>query len=441
MKRSGTKRCDGVDRREFLRVGAIPALGLSLTGVLTASDSTAGLSKKARNCILVWLDGGPSHMDTFDLKPDAPAEVRGELKPIPTNVDGMQVSEHFEKLAKIGDKICVIRSMTSDLGVHGLGSHYVLSGYKPSSVLQYPSFGSVVARCHQEPSVLPPYVAIRQSRLQAGGSLNNGYLPNSCAPFSVEGDPSRREFRVRDLNTRDGLTLESLGRRREFLNELDRLSQRIEHSAGQSQQDVQFEQAYRLILSKEAKQAFDLSTESRQSRDRYGKLYNRWSRVGQSCLLARRLVEAGCRFVTVTDNGWDMHGGIYQALERKLPALDSAVSALISDLADRGMLDDTLVLLMGEFGRTPRLNAAAGRDHWPRAFSVMLAGGGVRTGQVIGKSDPRGFRPVERPVTPTDLARTVYTLLGINPDRKFYTSDDRPVLVSPGGQTIDECLA
>ena len=439
------RRCDGVDRREFLRVGGIPLLGISLANVLGpsafASPSVSLHTRSVRNCILVWLDGGPSHMDTFDLKPDAPVEVRGDLKPIATNVDGMQLCEHFSSLSKIADKLCVIRSLTSDLGVHGLGSHYVLSGYKPTPVLQYPSYGSVVAHTDSKQSVLPPYVALRQSRLQAGGSLENGYLPDSSRPFSVEGDPSRAEFRVRDLHPREGVTLESLKRRREFLNELDRLSQQVETAAEKSQQDAQFDQAYRLILSAEAKQAFDLKQETRRNRDQYGKQYNRRTRVGQSCLLARRLIEAGCRFVTVTDTGWDMHGGIYNALQRKLPALDNAVSALLIDLQERGLLEETLVIVMGEFGRTPRLNAAGGRDHWPRAFSVMLAGGGVKTGQVIGKTDPRGYQPVDRPVTPTDLARTIYTLLGVDPDRKFMTADGRPVLVSPGGQVIDECLA
>ncbi len=444
------KRCDGVHRREFLRVGGIPLLGLSLGSVLSGPTWAGNLANRrritARNCILIWLDGGPSHMDTFDLKPDAPSEVRGELRPIATNVDGMQISQHFEQLAKTADKICVIRSLTSELGVHGLGSQYVLTGHKPSPVLQYPSFGSVAARCSDQPSLLPPYITVGEQQLQAGSSLGSGYLPDTYSPFAIEADPSRPEFRVRDLDMRRGMTLESLQRRREFLNALDQLSDQVEKSAIQDGVDAAanqdaFGRAYRLILSEQAKQAFDLTAEPGALRDRYGKIYNRRSRVGQSCLLARRLIEAGCRFVTVTDSGWDMHGGIYQALQRKLPALDQAISALIGDLDQRGLLSETLVLVLGEFGRTPRLNAAAGRDHWPRAFSAMMAGGPVKTGQVIGTTDPRGYQPVDRPVTPTDLARTVYEMLGIDPDRKFLTDGGRPVMVSPGGQTIDECLA
>lgn len=436
-------RCDGIKRREFLRVGYLPFLGLGLVEALKL-QAQAGHSQnnnKLRNCILIWLDGGPTHLDTFDLKPDAPAEVRGQYKPIATNVPGIEICEHFSHLARQADKIAIVRSMTSDLGVHGLGSHYLLTGYKPSPVLQYPSYGSVVAHSRVEKPVLPSYVTLQNSRLQAGNSLNNGYLPGSSRPFVVQGDPSRPSFRVRDLRTRDTLTQSSLERRREFLDDLDRLSHQIEENAIRKERDAQFEQAYRLILSSNAKKAFDVSQEPKSLREQYGRQYNRLTRIGQSCLLARRLVEAGSPFIAVTDPGWDMHGGIYNSLDRKLPALDLAVSALLKDLDERGLLEETLVLVMGEFGRTPRINANKGRDHWPRAFSVMLAGAGVKTGQVIGKTDPRGTSPTDRPVTPTDLARTIFTLLGINPNRKFHTADGRPVLVSPGGKVISECLA
>lgn len=432
-------RCDGIDRREFIRVGSLPALGLGLTAALRAQANGASTtpSKSDRNCILVWLDGGPSHLDTFDLKPNAPVEVRGSYKPISTNVAGIEICQHFERLAKQADKFCLVRSMTSDLGVHGLGSHYLLTGYKPSPVLQYPSIGSVVARCQKEKHVLPSYIAMRGGRLQAGNTLGSGYLPGAYNPFVLEGDPSRPDFRVRDLNHSATTSPSSLERRREFLAELDGLSRHIERNPIRQERDAYFEQAYRLILSPEAKQAFDVSKEPGRIRDRYGKR----SRVGQSCLLARRLIQAGCRFVTVTDNGWDMHSGIQQAMDRKLPALDKALSALLTDLSDTGLLDETLVLVMGEFGRTPRVNTAAGRDHWPRAFSVLLAGAGVKGGQVVGKTDPRGVQPTERPVSPTDLARTIYALLGVDPDRKFHTSDGRPVHVSPGGNLVTECMA
>lgn len=438
------KRCDGIDRREFLRVGSLPALGLGLTSVLPNKSfaSRHGNSSRINNCILVWLDGGPSHLDTFDLKPDAPVEVRGKFKPISTNVSGIRICEHFEKLSKKIDKTCIIRSMTSDLGVHGLGSQYLLTGYKPTPALSYPSYGSVVAHCNDKPGVLPSYIALRNNgRLQAGNSIGAGYLPASSQPFILEGDPGKPDFRVRDLRMRPGFTDDSILRRRAFLTDLDRLSQKVEENAIKNERDSRFEQAYRLIFSEQAKAAFDLSKEKHQLRDKYGKRYNRWTQIGQSCLLARRLIEAGCRFVTVTDSGWDMHGDIHGAMERKLPALDAAVATLLDDLESSGLIDETLVVMLGEFGRTPRLNGAAGRDHWPRAFSVMLAGAGVKTGQVVGETDPRGFVPVDRPVSPAELARTIYTLLGIDPQTLFYTSDQRPVLVSPDCDIVSQCIA
>jgi hypothetical protein len=469
------KRCDGVTRREFLRVGSLSAFGLGVADALRSRSwaATSGRSLgTSRNCILIWLDGGPSHLDTFDLKPDAPAEVRGDFKPAATNVPGIRICEYFRRLATMMDRTCIIRSMTSELGEHNFGRHYLLTGYKPTPVLPYPSYGSVVAHCRgagvprpesskgvavdvgavstpfedsgratRSPhfSALPAYVSIPNASEEAA----NGYLPGSTRPFAVGGDPSKPDFRVRDLDMPDGFNIARLDRRREFLADFDRLSEQIEKSAIRENRDAQFEQAYRLITSPEAKRAFDLSREKPTIRQQYGP-----HRIGQSCLLARRLVDAGCPFVTVTDNGWDMHGNIYRELKEgyvggsngKIILLDQALSALLDDLSQHGLLDETLVIVMGEFGRTPKLNTAAGRDHWPRAFSVLLAGGGVRGGQVVGASDSRGEAPADRPVTPTDLARTIYTLLGIDPDCEFHTADGRPVKVSPGGQVISECL-
>jgi hypothetical protein len=426
------RRCDGITRREFLRVGSLSALGLGLADALRLRGAER---QKLPSCLLVWLDGGPSHLDTFDLKPDAPAEVRGDFRPIATKVPGIQICEHFSRLAGQMDRVCLIRSVTSELGEHNFGSHYLLTGYKPSPVLDYPSYGSVVAHCRSGQPVLPSYIAVPGASPQAG----NGYLPGAARPFAVGGDPSRPDFRVRDLEGE--LAGPRLERRREFLADLDRLSRQVEESAVRRERDAQLEQAYRLILSPAAKKAFDLTAEKPEVRGRYGP-----HRVGQSCLLARRLVEAGCPFVTVTDAGWDTHQQIGRALKEgyvggyagKVPHLDQALSALLTDLDERGLLRETLVLVMGEFGRTPKLNANAGRDHWPRAFSVLLAGAGVRGGQVIGKSDSRGESPADRPVTPTDLARTIYTLLGIDPNRILQTADGRPVPVSPGGKVIGE---
>jgi hypothetical protein len=387
----------------------------------------------------LWLDGGPSHLETFDLKPDAPREVRGPFQPIATNIPGVTVSELLPETAKHADKLAIVRSMTSPLGEHGLANQYLLTGYKPSPVLQYPSYGSVVTHLRVERSVLPPYVAIPESRLAGSGFLGNQY-----EPFVTGGDPSRPDFRVRDLDFFPGVDEQRLQRRREFLSVLDDRQRAVESSEIPS--DSEFQRAYRLVTSRDAKNAFDLSSEPESVRTRYGQRM-----FGQSCLLARRLVERGVAFVTVVQTGWDTHEDLVLQLKEGytgakvgvglVPTFDLGFSALIDDLSVRGLLDETLVVAMGEFGRTPKLNTRGGRDHWPRVFSVVLAGGGIRGGQVIGSSDRVGESPKDRPVTPSDLARTIYTLLGVNPDHELKTPDGRPVPVNQGGAIVHELLA
>ena len=425
----------------MLKVGSLTALGLSLTDWfrLRAAATASGTAKRsARSCILIWLDGGPSHLDTFDLKPEAPAEVRGPFKPTSTNVPGMQISEFMPETALITDKLAIVRSMTSPLGEHNFGSHYMLTGYKPSPALVYPSLGSMLAHTRGGQRVLPPYVAVGN---RLNGMAGPGYLPGSDGPFVLDGDPSRPDFKVQDLDFYPEVTEARLRRRRDFLSALDGFSHAVETSADQAT-TPEFEQAYRLVTSPEAKRAFDLSGEKPAVRKRYGN-----KTLGPSCLMARRLVERGVPFVTVTDRGWDTHNGLYTRLKEgytggsvgKVPTLDRALSALIEDLDERGLLEETLVLVMGEFGRTPKLNTAGGRDHWPRVFSVVLAGGSVPGGQVIGKSDRVGESPADRAVTPSDLARTVYTILGVDPDLEL-TTGGRPVKVNAYGQVIKELL-
>ena len=438
------RRCDGVLRRDVLKVGALTALGLSLNDwfrIQAANALTDAKSRKAkaRACILIWLDGGPSHLETFDLKPDSPKEVRGPFRPISTNVSGLQISELLPRTAKVADKIAVIRSMTSPLGEHNFGSHYLLSGYKPTPALAYPSLGSVVAHTRTQRSVLPPYVNVGD---RPNGMAGAGYLPASCSPFVLGGDPAKSDFKVRDLDFYSELSETRLRRRREYLQRLDRFSRAVEEATDQPSDPV-FEQAYRLTTSPRAKAAFDLSKESAATRNKYGR-----RTIGQSCLIARRLVERGVPFVTVTDRGWDTHTNLVTRLKEgytggsvgKVPMLDLAFSSLVGDLDERGLLDETLVLVMGEFGRTPKLNTAGGRDHWPRVFSVALAGGGVPGGQVIGRSDSVGESPADRPVTPSDLALSIYALLGIDGEREFHTSDGRPVMVNNGGKLIRELV-
>jgi len=428
-------------RREFLRVGTVTALGLSLDQALRLR--AASPASRSRNCILIWLDGGPSHLDTFDLKPNAPEEVRGPFKPIPTRAPGVGICEHLPQLAGHLDKVCLLRSVTSPLGEHNLGSHYLLTGYKPSPVLTYPSYGAVHAHLRgsrgelKDMVPLPPYMAVPGANGYAGA----GFLPGASRPFVIEGDPSRPDFRVRDLDPT--AALEQLERRRLYLQELDQLSDRIEASALKTARDAAFTQAYRLLFSREAKQAFDLTKELPATRNRYG-----MHRLGQSCLLARRLIAAGCGFVTVHDSGWDTHQNIYRELKEgyvgghagRLPKLDQAVSALLADLAQSGQLENTLVIVMGEFGRTPKFNSSAGRDHWPRVFSVLLAGAGVKGGQAVGASDARGESPRDRPITPADLAHTIYTALAIDPELELRTGDGRPVRLTGDGSVIREVL-
>ncbi|OAI53470.1 hypothetical protein AYO47_00910 [Planctomyces sp. SCGC AG-212-M04] len=439
MMTSRHRRCDGLPRREVLRIGALTALGLGLGDWSRMQSAVAAPGRKAaRSCILLWLDGGPSHLETFDLKPEAPSEVRGPFQPIATSIPGTQICELLPRTAGICDKLAIVRSMTSPLGEHGLANRYLLTGYKPSPVLEYPSYGSVVSHLGRQQPVLPPYVAIPEAR-----SAGAGFLGSSCEPFVTGGDPSKPQFRVKDLDFFPGVDETRIERRREYIAEFDRAQAGFE--ASNTKTDSSFDRAYRLVTSADAKKAFDLSAESADVRARYGPRM-----FGQSCLLARRLVERGVPFVSVMNTGWDTHDGL--VLQLKLgysgaqvgvglvPTFDQGFSALISDLSERGLLDETLVIAMGEFGRTPKLNSRGGRDHWPRVFSAVLAGGGVKGGQVIGSSDRVGESPDQNPVTPNDLARTIYTLLGLNPDHELHTTDGRPVPVNQGGKLIRELV-
>ena len=434
--------CDGIRRREFVKFGA---LGLGLVDFLglQAAASTPQGPTPARSCILIWLDGGPSHLETFDPKPAAPEEVRGPFAPLSTAVAGLEISELMPETAKAIRDVAIIRSVTSTQGEHNFGTHYLLTGYKSTPALAYPSYGSVVSQLRQTSGDLPPFIAVPHARVGGGKFRSAGYLPASTAPFQVGGDPSKPDFRVRNLDPFPGVTSARLARRRQFQQKLAEFQQDTEAGGGPGGAD--FEQAFRLVTSKETRAAFDLEAEPRAVRDRYGR-----KSIGQSCLLARRLVERGVPFVTVNNTGWDTHQDLVTRLKdgyagaRKpvglIPSLDLAFSALVEDLKARGLLEQTLIVVMGEFGRTPKLNTAGGRDHWPRVFSVAMAGAGIPGGQVIGSSDDVGESPRDRPITPADLAATIYTLLGIDPDHTLYTRDGRPVKLSHGGIPVTELL-
>ncbi len=400
----------------------------------------AASTGRAKSCILLWLDGGPSHLETFDVKPDTPAEVRGPFQPIATNVPSTFISEVLPRTARITDKLAIIRSMTSPLGEHGLANQYMLSGYKPTPVLDYPSYGSVVAKLREGERELPSYIAIPDFRSPSGA----GFLGNDFSPFSIGGDPSKPNFRVRDLDFYPDVNTDRMKRRRDVLNQLERFQRNADEKSDVS--DPRFEQAYRMVTSTKAKLAFDLSREKEATRAKYGLGF-----FGQSCLMARRLVEAGVAFVNVNYVGWDTHDSLVVRLKEGyagakvgvglIPTFDHGFASLVTDLADRGMLEETLVIAMGEFGRTPKLNTRGGRDHWPRVFSVVMAGGGVQGGIVVGRSDDIGESPADRPVTPADLACSIYHLLGIDPSFEMHTDDGRPVQVNQGGQMVGELVS
>ncbi len=459
------QRCDGVHRRDFLRVGGLTALGFGLGDFLSAQSvlRVAGaptLKQKAKSCILVWLDGGPSHLDTFDPKPDAPREVRGPFGSISTKIPGVRICELMPRTAAMLDKAALLRAVTSPFGVHNFAVQYVMTGYKPTPALEYPTLGSTIAHvCSEikgaELGVLPANIAIPDLVSRDRAALGSGYLPGTSSPFELGSDPGKDNFEVRDLDFYQGLDLTRLSRRRQFVDALDRFSRAKDAGAG-STSDPNLLNAYNLIASDEAKAAFDLSEEPRKLRERYGidqrrNIYDS-NNIGQQCLLARRLVERGVPFVTVNNTGWDNHtdlatyanrhpGDPNQGKYALIPGLDLAFSALIEDLEARGMLDETLVVVMGEFGRTPKVNVNGGRDHWPNCFSAVFVGGGVQGGQVIGASDALGEFPTERPVTPSDVAATIYTLLGIDPTMELHTSEGRPIrLAPPGSEVIGELI-
>jgi len=434
MKASNpTIRCDGVLRRDFLQLGMLSALGMSVTDLLRW-QALAAPAKRDISCILIWLDGGPSHLDMFDPKPNAPKEVRGPFGVIPTALPGVRISEHLPLTAKAMGEIALVRSLTHELGNHNTGRHYLMTGHRPTPVVTYPSLGSVLAKETGFKRQLPPYVIVPRPVEYSQA----GYLPGAYGPFSVGGDPSKPDFRVRDLNAPEGVSITAEAQRRDVLRKLDEFSREVEDSPVTEARDAFYEQAYRLLGSPAAKMAFDLNKEPGQLRNRYGRKL-----IGQGCLLARRLVESGARFVTVVDRGWDTHQDIARNLpdarfrgSGKLPALDRAYSTLLADLRERGLLESTLVVLMGEFGRTPKINNRAGRDHWPRAGFVSFAGGGVKGGQVIGATDAHGEVPTDTPVRPEDVAHSMLRLLGVDPNQQYTAPGGRPLKILEKGKMI-----
>ena len=429
-------RCPGPQtRRDFLKVGVISGLGLSLGDYfhLQAAHADATVAQPAaQSVIFVFMQGGMSHLDTFDPKPYAPIEYRGELGTVKTKT-GDVFSGPLPKLAAIADKITIIRSMSHTEAAHSRGTHNMLTGYRPSPAITYPSMGSVVAHEYGPRNELPPYVCIPGANETF---LGTGYLSSAYGPFSVGGEPANDGFKVRDLNLPEGVTPERMEKRRNLLSEVDAHFAALEKSELLSAMDTYYQRAYALISSQSAREAFDIQAEPAEIRDEYGR-----HAFGQRLLLARRLVEAGGRFVTVTDGGWDNHLNIRDRMRNHLPSIDQGLAALVRDLDRRGLLESTLVVVTTEFGRTVRINKDGGRDHWSKAFSTMLAGGGVTPGVIYGKTDARGAEPTEHPVAPQDLAATLFTQLGIDPTRKLMSAGNRPIDIVRDGEPLRDLIA
>ena len=432
------RNCEGATRRELLRVGAIGALGLSLPGLLR-QQALGGVDPKKDqiSCILMWMQGGPSHIDTMDPKPDAPSEIRGEFKAIPTNQAGVYLSEQLPKLAQQRDKFSILRSLTSPDSSHGTSDHFMMSGFRFSPAVTYPTYGSVVAKEKGYRDGMPPFVQLGTNvdRRFNGGLA--GYLGAVYNPFEIAGDASAKDFRVQGLSLSDGIDLKRVDRRVTMLEAVNRWQKKMESSSGVIDTMDKYQQlAYGLITSERAKKAFDLAAEEQKLRDDYG-----MNSLGQSCLLARRLVEAGVRFVTVTDGGWDTHQNNFKSLkERLLPRLDQAYAALLKDLHARGLLDNTLVVWMGDFGRTPKINPSAGRDHWGQSTAVCLGGGGIKTGVVVGASNEYAEMPKDNPIYVPDVAATIYHAMGIDLETYFTTADGRPIKVNYDGRLIADLV-
>ena len=435
--RPARRQCNGVSRRHVLRIGASGLLtGLSLPRLLElqARAATPG-EAKAKACIFLFLEGGPPHQDMWDPKPDAPAEIRGPFKTISTSVPGTFFTEHCALSAKIAHKFALVRSHSHTDNGHSTGYHYVMTGRRPSfpdgenpipNNELYPSLGSIVSRELGAKTSIPPYINMPHP-MAAGGS---GFYGAEHSPFVIEADPSQPDFEVKDLLLPKRMTAQRLDRRRRLLSGLENRAQR--GSGPAEAMSTYYEKAYSLITSPEAKQAFDLQAESDATRDRYGR-----TQFGQCALLARRLVEAGCRFVGVDGPGWDVHFNCFPSLEGDLiPPADRAFSALVNDLEDRGLLNDTLVVMMGEMGRTPRINAQAGRDHWSMAQCILFAGGGTKPGIVIGSTDEQAAAPRSDPVSIPDLLKTICQLMGIDASKEYLTPLGRPVPIVDGGQLI-----
>ncbi|MBI98282.1 MAG: hypothetical protein CMO78_07105 [Verrucomicrobiales bacterium] len=437
-----------IGRRDFFKIGgislgAISPLGLSLPQVLANEEASGG--RKQINVIFMFLQGGASHLDMYDMKPNAPVEIRGKYSPARTNVPGLHLSDQLPKLGKCADKFSLIRSMHSFCSKHGEGDVDIMCGSPRDKNLQAPGIGAVLSLQQKQQAPVPPFIHLGDMKHPAHSAPGyGGYLGRAHDPFLIKENPNDSGFSVPTFDTAKEVDVNRLAGRTHLLKSLDRYQEKFERQMEFARVHNAFtEKALGLATSTKAKRAFDLSKEPDKLRDTYGR-----NNVGQSMLLARRLVEAGVRFVTIQgykDTGiyaWDHHWGIFPHLEQQLPIYDSAYSALLNDLDDRGMLETTLVITAGEFGRTPKINnnkRGPGRDHWADCFSLTLGGGGIKTGRIIGASDKHGAVPVDRPVSIPDFAATVYHAIGLDPKAEF-VAQGRRMQMLPEGSVVRELL-
>jgi hypothetical protein len=424
--------CERFYRRDFLTVGAAGLLGLGLSDILALearADSTKR-RRKADSVILLWLGGGPATIDMWDLKPEAPEHIRGEFKSIATRVSGTRICEHLPKTAHVMDRCALVRSLGHSVTAHGPGTIYMATGHPPSAAIEYPSLGSLASKLLPAAPGVPPYL---EFGMAGGYSGNAGFLGAAYNPFQIEAGQGRGSPNLDGISLPAGFTVSQLVRREQLRDRLDARLRKLDTDPTSASLNRFQQQALDILRSDKTRRAFDLDKEPESLRERYGR-----TPFGQSVLTARRLVEAGARFVTVGLGGWDTHSRNFQVLRTQLlPQLDSALSALITDLSEREILDRTIVYCAGEFGRTPQVNSASGRDHWARTMAVLLAGGCFRRGDVYGATDAMGMTPTSEPCSPADISATVFHALGIEPNHEIQTSSGRPMPIFREGKVLD----
>jgi len=438
MKACGDSFCNSPEhvwqpnRREFLFVGLVGSVGLSLGKLFKLQAQSATAKARAQSVINIFLPGGIAAQESFDPKLLAPIEYRGPLGNVKTKLEGVYFSELLKHTAEVADKICVVRAMTHGEADHDRGTHNMFTGWRPSPAVQYPSIGSIVSHELGSRNNLPPYICIPS---QPNTFAGTGFLGSAYGPFSLGADPASGDFKVRDLNLPTGVDEKHFARRREMRAVVDAHFSSLEKSDALDGMDSFYQRAYAMISSENARAAFDLGQEAKELRDEYGH-----NAAGQRLLLARRLVESGVRFVSLTYGGWDHHDNIRNGFANQMPAFDKAFASLIRDLEKRGLLDSTLVLLTTEFGRSPKINGTAGRDHYPKVFSIVMAGGGIKKGCVYGGTDPTGSEPDNEPLNVQDYAATIYHLLGIDYE-KTLMAGTRPVKIVKDGEVVKGLLA